>query len=114
MLLVNIRYAHMWYLIDPIYHDDKDDAPRYVASVWSHRSYPFLYGSLPQTWENSNVKHNFTGYPGDNDPMDVVDISAIESVQEKLGRRTAQLTSSLQALDTSAKLEQSRSWAECL
>ncbi|KAM0449836.1 hypothetical protein ACHAO4_007136 [Trichoderma viride] len=56
--------------LNPIYHDDKDDVPRYVASIWPHRSYPFLYGSLPQTWENSNIKHNFTGYPGDNDPMD--------------------------------------------
>lgn len=83
MLLVHIQDAHMWYFIDPIYHDDKDGVPRYVASVWPHRSYPFLYGSLPQTWENSNIKHNFTGYPGDNDPMDVVDISAIESVQER-------------------------------
>ncbi|KAL7921368.1 inorganic pyrophosphatase [Trichoderma austrokoningii] len=64
--------------LNPIYHDDKDDVPRYVASIWPHKSYPFLYGSLPQTWENSNVKHNFTGYPGDNDPMDVVDISAID------------------------------------
>ncbi|EHK46961.1 hypothetical protein TRIATDRAFT_298819 [Trichoderma atroviride IMI 206040] len=64
--------------LNPIYHDDKDDVPRYVASIWPHRSYPFLYGSLPQTWENSNIKHNFTGFPGDNDPMDVVDISAID------------------------------------
>ncbi|KAL7793813.1 inorganic pyrophosphatase [Trichoderma ceciliae] len=64
--------------LNPIFHDDKDDAPRYVASVWPHRSYPFLYGSLPQTWENSNINHNFTGYPGDNDPMDVIDISAID------------------------------------
>ncbi|KAH6603790.1 inorganic pyrophosphatase [Trichoderma cornu-damae] len=64
--------------LNPIFHDDKNDVPRYVASVWPHKSYPFLYGSLPQTWENSNVKHNFTGYPGDNDPMDVVDISAID------------------------------------
>ncbi|KAK0757928.1 hypothetical protein N5P37_009220 [Trichoderma harzianum] len=64
--------------MNPIFHDDKDDVPRYVASVWPHKSYPFLYGSLPQTWENSNIKHNFTGYIGDNDPMDVVDISAID------------------------------------
>ncbi|KAL9473313.1 hypothetical protein ACSS6W_007693 [Trichoderma asperelloides] len=56
--------------LNPIYHDDKDNVPRYVASIWPHKSYPFLYGSLPQTWENSNIKHNFTGYPGDNDPMD--------------------------------------------
>ncbi|OTA08569.1 pyrophosphatase [Trichoderma parareesei] len=64
--------------LNPIYHDDKDDEPRYVASIWPHKSYPFLYGSLPQTWENPNIKHNFTGYVGDNDPMDVVDISAID------------------------------------
>ncbi|KAK1239913.1 hypothetical protein MKX08_007355 [Trichoderma sp. CBMAI-0020] len=64
--------------LNPIYHDDKNGVPRYVASIWPHRSYPFLYGSLPQTWENSNIKHNFTGFPGDNDPMDVVDISAID------------------------------------
>lgn len=74
--------------IDPIYHDDKDNVPRYVASIWPHKSYPFLYGSLPQTWENSNIKHNFTGYPGDNDPMDVIDISTIELVLEKRDRRT--------------------------
>ncbi|TFB01591.1 Inorganic pyrophosphatase [Trichoderma ghanense] len=64
--------------LNPIYHDDKDDEPRYVASIWPHKPYPFLYGSLPQTWENSNTKHNFIGYVGDNDPMDVVDISAID------------------------------------
>ncbi|UKZ95806.1 uncharacterized protein TrAFT101_010619 [Trichoderma asperellum] len=69
--------------MNPIYHDDKDAVPRYVAGIWPHKSYPFLYGSLPQTWENSNIKHNFTGYPGDNDPMDVKDISATESVLEK-------------------------------
>lgn len=109
MWLVNIR-VHMWYLIDPIYHDDKDDVLRYVASVWPHRSYPFLYGSLPQTWENSNIKHNFTGYPGDDDPMDVVDISAIESVQEKFKWRTDQLTSWLQVPDTLARSERSKSW----
>lgn len=46
--------------------------------------------------------------------MDVVDISAIESVQEKLERRNDQLTSSLQVPDTSAKSERSRFWAEYL
>ncbi|POR39154.1 Inorganic pyrophosphatase [Tolypocladium paradoxum] len=64
--------------LNPIFHDEKKKKPRFVASVWPHRSYPFLYGSFPQTWENSNVKHNFTGYVGDNDPMDVFDISGIE------------------------------------
>ncbi|KAF2728833.1 inorganic pyrophosphatase [Polyplosphaeria fusca] len=60
--------------LNPIFHDDRNDAPRYVESVWPHKSYPFLYGSVPQTWENPNLDHNFTGYPGDNDPMDLFDI----------------------------------------
>ncbi|OAQ92140.1 inorganic diphosphatase [Purpureocillium lilacinum] len=64
--------------LNPIFHDDKKKKPRFVASVWPHRSYPFLYGSFPQTWENSNVKHNISGLPGDNDPMDVFDISGLD------------------------------------
>lgn len=60
--------------LNPIFHDDKDDKPRFVESVWPHKSYPFLYGSIPQTWENPNLNHEFTGYPGDNDPMDLFDI----------------------------------------
>lgn len=42
--------------------------------MWPHKSYPFLYGSIPQTWESPNFDHEFTGYPGDNDPVDVIDI----------------------------------------
>ncbi|KAF2012220.1 inorganic pyrophosphatase [Aaosphaeria arxii CBS 175.79] len=60
---------------NPIFHDDKKEKPRFVESVWPHKSYPFLYGSIPQTWENPNVKHNFTNFVGDKDPMDVIDIS---------------------------------------
>ncbi|KAI9155456.1 Inorganic pyrophosphatase [Paramyrothecium foliicola] len=63
--------------LNPIFHDDKDDKPRYVASVWPHKSYPFHYGSIPQTWEDSTFEHEFTGYVGDNDPMDVFDVSSI-------------------------------------
>ena len=32
--------------LTPIFHDDRDDAPRFVESVWPHRSYPFVYGSV--------------------------------------------------------------------
>lgn len=60
--------------LNPIFHDDKDDAPRFVESVWPHKSYPFVYGSIPQTWENPNLDHEFTGFPGDNDPVDLFDI----------------------------------------
>lgn len=62
---------------DPIFHDDRRGQPRFVATVWPHKTYPFHYGSIPQTWEDSTVTHNFTGYPGDNDPMDVFDITSI-------------------------------------
>ncbi|KAJ1326967.1 nucleosome-remodeling factor subunit [Microdochium nivale] len=60
--------------MNPIFHDDKNKLPRFVESVWPHRSYPFLYGSIPQTWESPNFNHNFTNFPGDNDPIDVFDI----------------------------------------
>ncbi|OJI99423.1 hypothetical protein ASPVEDRAFT_187574 [Aspergillus versicolor CBS 583.65] len=60
--------------LNPIFHDDKNDAPRFVESVWPYKSYPFLYGSIPQTWESPNFNHNFTNEPGDNDPMDLFDI----------------------------------------
>lgn len=59
---------------DPIFHDERNDQPRFVESVWPHKSYPFIYGSIPQTWESPNYNHSFTGEPGDNDPVDVFDI----------------------------------------
>ncbi|KAF7537631.1 hypothetical protein G7Z17_g12815 [Cylindrodendrum hubeiense] len=61
--------------LNPIFHDDKKDAPRFVESVWPHKSYPFHYGSIPQTWESPNFDHDYTGFPGDNDPVDLFDIS---------------------------------------
>lgn len=78
--------------LTPIFHDDRKGAPRFVESVWPHRSYPFVYGSvrilkrslhdkfctnipqIPQTWENPNVNHTFVNEPGDNDPIDFFDI----------------------------------------
>ncbi|KAL4822064.1 inorganic pyrophosphatase [Aspergillus spinulosporus] len=57
-----------------IFHDERDGSPRFVESVWPHKSYPFLYGSIPQTWESPNFKHGFTNEPGDNDPVDLFDI----------------------------------------
>lgn len=48
-------------------------------SVISNRYGPTLgnYGGLPETWSNSNKTDSMTGYPGDNDPLDVLDISSI-------------------------------------
>ena len=48
-----------------------------MESVWPHKSYPFHSGSIPQTWESPNFDHDFTGYPGDNDPIDLFDISEV-------------------------------------
>ncbi|CAG9988637.1 unnamed protein product [Clonostachys byssicola] len=62
---------------DPIFHDDKKKQPRFVYSVWPHKTYPFNYGSIPQTWESPNHKHNLTGYVGDNDPIDIFEISSL-------------------------------------
>ena len=43
------------------------------------RNYPFTslvnYGMLPQTWEDPDHKDETTGLGGDNDPIDVCDIS---------------------------------------
>jgi inorganic pyrophosphatase len=36
---------------------------------------PFNYGALPQTWEDPRIVHPQTGLPGDNDPLDAVEIS---------------------------------------
>ncbi|GIZ38523.1 hypothetical protein CKM354_000193900 [Cercospora kikuchii] len=60
--------------LNPIFHDDNEEGPRFVESIWPHRSYPFLYGSIPQTWESPNFNHSFTNFPGDNDPVDAFDI----------------------------------------
>ncbi|KAF5138824.1 Inorganic pyrophosphatase [Metarhizium anisopliae] len=63
--------------LNPLFHDTSKNKPRFVASFWPHKTYPFLYGSIPQTWENKNVKDNYTGLVGDNDPVDLFDVSSI-------------------------------------
>lgn len=37
--------------------------------------YPFNYGAFPQTWENPGTVHPDTNAKGDNDPIDVVELS---------------------------------------
>lgn len=66
------------YSIDPIFHDSNKKGLKWVFSVWPHKTYPFNYGSIPQTWEDPNHDHEFTGFPGDNDPVDLFEISTIE------------------------------------
>jgi len=57
--------------LNPIKQDVKNGKLRIVALP-----YPFNYGALPQTWESPDVVHPDTNAKGDNDPVDVVDLSA--------------------------------------
>eukprot|EP01123_Difflugia_compressa_P006567 TRINITY_DN18843_c0_g1_i1.p1 TRINITY_DN18843_c0_g1~~TRINITY_DN18843_c0_g1_i1.p1 ORF type:complete len:340 (+),score=67.16 TRINITY_DN18843_c0_g1_i1:136-1020(+) len=57
--------------LNPIKQDVKNGKLRYV-----HDPYPFNYGAFPQTWENPNFHDSRTNAKGDNDPIDVCDISA--------------------------------------
>lgn len=49
----------------------KNGKPR----VFAYGKIPFNYGAIPQTWESPHHKHAETGLAGDNDPVDVVEIS---------------------------------------
>jgi len=58
-------------VLNPIKQDVKNGKLRFVA--WK---YPFNYGAFPQTWENPAVVHPDTHAKGDNDPLDVCDLSS--------------------------------------
>ena len=49
--------------------------PRYYA--WSPA--PGNYGALPRTWENVLADDPLTGFPGDTDPIDVIDVGEAAS-----------------------------------
>jgi len=57
--------------LNPIKQDVKNGKLRNVAL-----KYPFNYGAFPQTWENPAFVHPDTKSKGDNDPVDVVDLSS--------------------------------------
>ena len=70
---------------NPIMYDRKDvetadgevvyERPRFMAYGPS----PFNYGAIPGTWEDSVEPDPITGIPGDNDPIDAVDIGAAQA-----------------------------------
>ncbi|XP_078036343.1 inorganic pyrophosphatase Nurf-38 isoform X2 [Augochlora pura] len=60
--------------LNPIKQDIKKGKLRYVANCFPHHGYIWNYGALPQTWENPEVLDEATGYKGDNDPIDVLEI----------------------------------------
>ena len=56
---------------NPIAQDIKKGKLRH----FTYGTIPFNYGCLPQTWEDPTVTHPQTGCNGDNDPVDVVELS---------------------------------------
>lgn len=46
----------------------------------------FNYGMIPQTWENSQHTHQETGLIGDNDPLDVVDLTPRDMLMYEIPR----------------------------
>jgi inorganic pyrophosphatase len=64
-------------LYNPIKQDTKDGELRNLEFYQM-----FNYGALPQTWEDPGHVHPNTGYRGDNDPIDCVEIG---SKQVKMG-----------------------------
>ncbi|HKI49126.1 MAG TPA: inorganic diphosphatase [Desulfobacteria bacterium] len=67
-----------WEPHNPMWQDRKKvknqnfKRPRYYA--WSPA--PGNYGALPRTWENVLEDDPLTGFPGDTDPIDVVDVGS--------------------------------------
>lgn len=65
--------------LNPIKQDIKKGKVRFIANVFPNKGYPWNYGAFPQTWEDPKNVDQHTGYSGDNDPLDVCEISDIIS-----------------------------------
>lgn len=62
--------------MNPIKQDVKKGALRYVKNCFPYHGYLWNYGALPQTWESPAQLDPDTGFKGDNDPIDVVEIGS--------------------------------------
>jgi len=63
--------------LNPIKQDVKKGKMRFIANVFPNKGYPWNYGAFPKTWEDPKNVDQHTGYNGDNDPLDVCEISDI-------------------------------------
>jgi len=66
---------------NPIKQDVKDGKLRHVTYKGG---YPFNYGAIPQTWEDPKYTEEDTKAKGDNDPLDIADISPIQGTVGEL------------------------------
>ncbi|KAK9506301.1 hypothetical protein O3M35_008260 [Rhynocoris fuscipes] len=62
--------------LNPIKQDIKKGKLRFVHNCFPHVGYIWNYGAIPQTWENPEIKDEHTGYLGDNDPIDILEIGS--------------------------------------
>jgi len=60
---------------NPIKQDIKKGKLRFVRNCFPHHGYIWNYGAFPQTWEDPTQTHSETKAKGDNDPLDVCEIS---------------------------------------
>jgi inorganic pyrophosphatase len=61
---------------NPVVQDQKKDKKTGELKLRHYGIPPvFNYGCIPRTWENSQVKDRVTDCFGDNDPLDVVDLT---------------------------------------
>jgi inorganic pyrophosphatase len=61
-------------LMNPIKQDVKKGALRFVKNIFPYTGYPWNYGALPQTWEDPHQEDHSTGFKGDNDPIDAIEV----------------------------------------
>ncbi|XP_017338327.1 inorganic pyrophosphatase 2, mitochondrial [Ictalurus punctatus] len=61
--------------LNPLKQDVKKGNLRYVCNVFPHKGYIWNYGAFPQTWEDPGHTDRDTKCSGDNDPIDMCDIS---------------------------------------
>uniref|UniRef100_A0A7S4T4F9 inorganic diphosphatase n=1 Tax=Alexandrium monilatum TaxID=311494 RepID=A0A7S4T4F9_9DINO len=52
----------------------KQDVKNGVLREYKWGDMLFNYGAFPQTWEDPKVVNEDTGFPGDNDPVDVIEL----------------------------------------
>lgn len=52
----------------------KQDEKKGVVREYKHGDMLFNYGFMPQTWEDPNIVSEDTGFKGDDDPLDMVEV----------------------------------------
>ena len=84
---------------NPVKQDVKKDKKTGMRYLRQYMLNPCVnYGMLPQTWENAQHKDRDTGAYGDNDPLDIVEVS-MNTVMRLGESRTIKVLGSLCLLD---------------